>query len=140
MAMNFLEAVLLILFAWLVFHITIQGSIPALLAIFIAGNIGFAGLAFFISCRTAKTEIGNGLINVIVMPMMLLSGVFFSYHNFPDKLVPFIQKLPLTMVADGMRSIFIEGAGMAQIAIPVGVLILGGLVFFILGLKYFRWY
>jgi ABC-2 type transport system permease protein len=140
MVMNFFEALLLILFAWLVFHITIQGSIPALLAIFIAGNIGFAGLAFFISSRTAKTEIGNGLINVIVMPMMLLSGVFFSYHNFPEKLVPFLQKLPLTLVADGMRSIFIEGAGMAQIAVPVGVLTLGGAIFFILGLKYFRWY
>jgi ABC-2 type transport system permease protein len=140
MMMNFFEAGLLILFAWLVFHITIQGSIPALFAIFIAGNIGFAGLAFFISSRTAKTEIGNGLINVIVMPMMLLSGVFFSYHNFPEKIIPIIRKLPLTLVSDGMRSIFIEGAGMVQIAVPVFVLTLGGAIFFILGLKYFRWY
>jgi ABC-2 type transport system permease protein len=140
MAMNFFEAILLIVFAGLVFHITIQGSIPALFLIFIAGNIGFAGLAFFISSRTAKTEIGNGLINVIVMPMMLLSGVFFSYHNFPDEVVPIIQKLPLTMVADGMRSIFIEGAGIAQVAVPVGVLIFGGVFFFILGLRFFRWY
>lgn len=140
MLMNFVEAVLLIIFASLAFHITIQGSIPALLAIFVAGNIGFAGLAFFISCRTAKTEIGNGLINVIVMPMMLLSGVFFSYHNFPDALIPFLQKLPLTLVADGMRSIFIEGAGMLQIAFPVAILTIGGSIFFLLGLKFFRWY
>jgi ABC-2 type transport system permease protein len=140
MVMNFVEALLLILFAWLVFHITIQGSIPALFIIFIAGNIGFAGLAFFISCRTAKTEIGNGLINVVVMPMMLLSGIFFSYHNFPDKIVPAIQKLPLTLVADGMRSIFIEGAGIAQIAVPAGILTIGGAFFFILGLRFFRWY
>lgn len=138
--MNFLEAVLLILFAWLVFDITIQGSIPALFAIFIAGNIGFAGLAFFISSRTAKTEIGNGLINVIVMPMMLLSGIFFSYHNFPDGVIPIIQKLPLTLVADGMRSIFIEGAGFQQILLPFFILTLGGIVFFAVGLKMFRWY
>ncbi len=140
MLMNFIEAVLLIVFAWLVFDITIQGSIPALFAIFIAGNIGFAGLAFFISCRTAKTEIGNGLINVIVMPMMLLSGIFFSYHNFPDVLIPFLQKLPLTLVADGMRSIFIEGAGFKQIAPHFFILTFGGIVFFIIGLKFFRWY
>jgi ABC-2 type transport system permease protein len=140
MAMNFIESVLLIIFAVLVFNITIEGSIPALLLIFIAANIAFAGLAIFISCRTAKTEIGNGLINVVVMPMMLLSGVFFSYHNFPDKLIPIIQKLPLTMVADGMRSIFIEGAGFPQIMEPVIVLTTGGIVFFALGLKFFRWY
>jgi ABC-type multidrug transport system permease subunit len=139
-AMNLTEALLLILFAWLVFHITIQGSIPALIAVFFAGNIAFAGLSIGISCRTAKTEIGNGLINVVVMPMMLLSGVFFSYHNFPDKLIPLLQKLPLTMVADSMRSIFIEGAGFAQVSIPVIVLTVGGIITFVLGLKFFRWY
>ncbi len=139
-AMNFIEAVLLIIFAILVFNITIEGSIPALMLVFLASNVAFAGLAIFISCRTAKTEIGNGLINVIVMPMMLFSGVFFSYHNFPDKLIPFIQKLPLTMVADGMRSIFIEGAGFAQIATPVTILLTVGIIFFALGLKLFRWY
>ena len=140
MLMNFIEAVLLIIFAWLVFHITIQGSIPALLVIFIAGNIGFGGLAFLISSRTAKTEIGNGLINVVVMPMMLLSGIFFSYHNFPDILVPIIQKLPLTLVADGMRSIFIEGAGMTKIVTPAAILCIGGTICFLFGLKFFRWY
>lgn len=140
MTMNFLEAVLLIVFAWLVFDIRIQGSIPALFVIFIAGNIGFAGLAFFISCRTAKTEIGNGLINVVVMPMMILSGIFFSYHNFPDSFIPYLQKLPLTLVADGMRSIFIEGAGFKQVALPVAILLIGGTVFFSLGLKFFKWY
>ncbi|MBN1597836.1 MAG: ABC transporter permease [Bacteroidales bacterium] len=140
MTMNFIEAVLLIVFAWLVFDITIQGSIPALLAIFIAGNVGFAGLAFFISCRTAKTEIGNGLINVVVMPMMILSGIFFSYHNFPDSLIPYLRTLPLTMVADGMRSIFIEGAGFDQIVTPVAILMIGGTIFFSFGLRFFRWY
>jgi ABC-2 type transport system permease protein len=140
MVMNFIEAFLLILFAWLVFDISIQGSIPALILVFIAGNIGFAGLAIFISCRTAKTEIGNGLINVIVMPLMLLSGIFFSYHNFPERVIPYIQKLPLTLVADGMRTIFIEGAGLVQVALPVLLLTIGGFVFFTLGLRFFRWY
>jgi ABC-2 type transport system permease protein len=138
--MNLVEAILLILFAWLVFHITIQGSIPALLLVFIAGNIAFAGLSVLLACRTAKTEIGNGLVNAVVMPMMLLSGIFFSYHNFPDILIPFLQKLPLTMVADAMRSIFIEGAGIGQIILPVLILSIGGIVTFIVGLRFFKWY
>lgn len=139
-AMNFIEASLLFIFSYFAFNIRVQGSISALLAIFIASNIAFAGVSVFISSRTAKTEIGNGLINFVVFPMMLLSGIFFSYHNFPDWSIPYIQKLPLTMVADGIRSIFIEGAGFAQITIPLAILSALGIIFFALGLKIFRWY
>jgi ABC-2 type transport system permease protein len=138
--MNFVEALILFIFAFYAFKIRIQGSIPALLVIFVASNISFAGIAVFISSRTATTEIGNGLINFVVFPMMLLSGVFFSYHNFPDWSIAYIQKLPLTMVADGIRSIFIEGAGLAQIIVPCGILSTIGIVFFAVGLKIFRWY
>lgn len=139
-AMNFIESVLLLLFAWLVFDITIQGNLFALLAIFMAGNFAFAGIAIFISSHTANTEVGNGLINVVVMPMMVLSGVFFSYHNFPDWSIPVIQKLPLTMLADGIRSIFNEGAGLTEIFLPFIILSTIGVVFFSVGLKFFRWH
>lgn len=138
--MNFIESGLLVLFAWFAFNISIQGNIAALLAIFLAGNFAFAGIAIFISSYTANTEVGNGLINAVVMPMMVLSGVFFSYHNFPDWSIPFIQKLPLTMLADGIRSIFNEGAGFGEIFLPFGILTISGIVFFSLGLKIFRWH
>jgi ABC-type multidrug transport system permease subunit len=138
--MNFVEASLLFLFAHFAFGINIQGSIPALIVVLIAGNIAFAGLAIFASCNTSKTEIGNGLINVVVMPMMILSGVFFSYHNFPDWSTGVIQKLPLTMLADAMRSIFIEGGGFAEIAVPSLILTATGVFFFGLGLKLFKWH
>jgi ABC-type multidrug transport system permease subunit len=138
--MNFIESLLLLLFAWLVFDITIQGSIAALLLIFIAGNVAFAGIAVFISSRTSNTEVGNGLINAVVMPMMVLSGVFFSYHNFPDWSIPFIQKMPLTLLADGMRTIFIEGAGFSQTIVPFLIMVTTGLVFFVAGMRIFKWH
>jgi len=138
--MNLIESLLLLLFAWLVFDITIQGSVAALLMIFIAGNIAFAGIAVFISSHTSNTEIGNGLINAIVMPMMVLSGVFFSYHNFPDWSIPVIQKLPLTLLADGARSIFIEGAGFRETFVPFLIMVTTGLVFFVTGLRIFKWH
>ena len=138
--MNFVEAGLLFLAAWLAFNITIQGNVAALFALFVAGNFAFAGIAIFISSHTAKTEIGNGLINALSMPMMVLSGVFFSYHNFPEWSIPVIQKFPLTMMADGIRSIMIEGAGFSETAMPMIVLALIGLVFFVAGMKIFRWH
>lgn len=138
--MNFIESALLVLVTWLVFGITIQGSIPGLLAIFMAGNLAFAGIAIFVSSHTANTEVGNGLINLVVMPMMVLSGIFFSYHNFPDWSIPVIQKLPLTMLADGIRGIFNEGLGLTDIALPFVILSAIGVFFFSLGLRFFKWH
>ena len=138
--MNFVEAGLLFFFAWLAFNITIQGNVLALLALFLAGNFAFAGISIFISSHTAKTEIGNGLINALIMPMMILSGVFFSYHNFPEWSIPTIQKFPLTMMADGIRSVFIEGAGFREVAMPIVILSAIGFVFFAAGMRIFKWH
>ncbi|RJP85301.1 MAG: ABC transporter permease [Desulfobacteraceae bacterium] len=138
--MNAIEASLLFLFAWLVFHVTIQGSLLGLLIIFLSGNIAFGGIAIFVSSRTDNTEIGNGLVNAVVMPMMVLSGIFFSYHNFPDWSIPVIQKLPLTLLADGLRGVFIEGAGFTDVLAPTAAMLTIGVVFFSAGLKVFKWH
>ena len=82
--MNFIESLVLLIFALFAFKMTIQGDISALILMYLAGNIAFAGIAVFVSSHTSNTEVGNGLINFVVMPMMVLSGIFFSYQNFPD--------------------------------------------------------
>jgi ABC-type multidrug transport system permease subunit len=74
------------------------------------------------------------------MPMMILSGIFFSYYNFPDWSIRVIQMLPLTMLTDGIRSIFNEGAGFPQVALPILVLTAIGTIFFTAGLKIFKWH
>jgi ABC-type multidrug transport system permease subunit len=137
--MNIIEALILILFAWLIFDISIQGNIAAFAVLFIAGNIAFTGIAVLVSCRTSKTEAGTGLINLVQMPMMLLTGIFFSYHNFPEWSIVAIKLLPLTALADGFRSIFNEGAGWLEIIIPTSALSILGLVCFIVGMKLFKW-
>jgi ABC-type multidrug transport system permease subunit len=138
--MNLAEAVLLFLFAGLYFGVKIQGSLPAIMVVFIAGNIAFSGIAVLISSRTANPEVGNGIINAIVTPMMVVSGVFFSYHNFPDWAIPVIQYLPMTMIADSFRSIFNEGAGLWDVWSEALVLTSIGTVSFVTGLKIFKWY
>jgi ABC-2 type transport system permease protein len=138
--MNFIEAGLLFAFSFFVFGISIQGSIIALILIFIAGNIGFAGIAILTASRTANPEVGNGLINAILTPMIVLSGIFFSYHNFPGWAIGFIKILPLTLLADGIRSIFIEGFGIADVIIPFFALLIIGVISFFMALKFFKWY
>jgi ABC-type multidrug transport system permease subunit len=140
LVLSYIETLILFLFAWLYFDIEICGSITALLAVIIAGNIAFSGIAILIASRTANTEVGNGLMNAVQMPMMVLSGIFFSYHNFPDWAIPTIQLLPLTMLADSIRSIFIEGAGFSDVYIPIISMAGIGIITFLAGLKIYKWY
>jgi len=137
--MNVAEAVILIFFAWLLFDMQIQGSITAFIVLFIAGNVAFTGIAVLLSCRTSKTESGTGLINLVQMPMMLLSGIFFSYHNFPEWSIGAIKLLPLTALTDGIRYIFNEGAGWLEIIMPAVSLSILGVVSFVVGMKMFKW-
>jgi ABC-2 type transport system permease protein len=111
-----------------------------LIVLFMAGNIAFSGISVLISSHTSNPEVGNGIINAVVTPMMVVSGVFFSYHNFPDWTIPFIRYLPLTMIADSFRSIFNEGAGFSDVWREAFVLTSIGTLSFILGLKIFKWY
>lgn len=138
--MNLLESTLLFIFAHIFFHITIQGNLVALFTIFFAGNLAFAGIAIFTSSRTANTEIGNGLINFVTLPMMVLSGIFFNYQNFPEWSIGVIQKLPLTLLVDGMRSIFNEAGSLSVVFLPTFILMAIGMLFFLAGLKLFRWH
>jgi ABC-2 type transport system permease protein len=138
--MNFIESLVLFLFALFAFRMSIQGSISALIVMFLAGNVAFAGIAVFVSSHTSNTEVGNGLINFVVFPMMVLSGIFFSYQNFPDWSLPVIKNLPLTMLTDGIRSIFNEGAGYHEVTIPILILLTIGTVFFSAGLRIFKWH
>ena len=139
-AMNFIESLVLFLFTLFTFKMTIQGDISTLILMFLAGNIAFAGIAVFVSSNTSNTEVGNGLINFVVFPMMVLSGIFFSYHNFPDWSIPVIQRLPLTTLTDGIRSIFNEGAGYPEAALSILMLTATGILFFSAGLKIFKWH
>lgn len=140
LSVNFVEALLLVVFAVFYFKMSIQGSTLALFLLFLAGNLAFTGLAVLLSSRTSKTEIGNAVINFFTMPMMIMSGIFFSYQNFPEWSIPVIQKFPLTMMADGFRSIINEGAGLLKVADEIAVLSLIGIVSMAVGIRIFKWY
>jgi ABC-2 type transport system permease protein len=135
-----LEAFIIFTFAYYYFSITIEGSLIALFLLFIAGFITFSGFSVLISSRTSNTYVGNGMINFFVMPMMLLSGIYFSYHNFPDVVIPYIQMLPLTILADHFRAVFFLCAGVFKYHNAIGDLILMGIITFSIGLRIFKWY
>nr|WKN35817.1 ABC transporter permease [Tunicatimonas sp. TK19036] len=135
-----LEALIVFLFSYLLFGVTIQGSGLAALLAFLGGIVAFGGVSVLISSRTDRTHIGNGLINVFVLPMTILSGIFFSYRSFPEWAVAVIEKLPLTLLADALREIFIEGATLPDVLPQIVGLFAFGITFFLIGLRIYKWY
>ena len=134
------ESGLLFLFAFIYFGTTIEGSISGFVLIYLAGIFAFSGISILLASRTSSSQVGNGLINAISLPMMILSGIFFSYQNFPEWALPVIKALPLTLIADTIRSVFIEGMTFPEVLMPSFILTVIGLVTFAIGLKLFKWY
>ena len=133
------EVGLLLGFGALIFHIRVSGSLLSILLLSAIGAVGFAGLGLLTASRAQKIESVSGLINLIMMPMWIFSGVFFSYERFPAAIHPFIKALPLTALNDALRATILEGASLTSQAGRLLVLLLWGGISFVLALRWFRW-
>jgi ABC-type polysaccharide/polyol phosphate export permease len=78
-------------------------------------------------------------MNIGMLPMWILSGVFFSSSNFPDVIQPFVQALPLTAANDALRAVILEGSTLAAIRGELTILLAWIAVPFAVSLKIFRW-
>jgi ABC-type multidrug transport system permease subunit len=134
-----MEVAFIVAFARLFFSVQVAGSYLALLTMAFAGSACFAAIAILVASRAQNTETVSGLMNLVMLPMFIASGVFFAASNFPDSIQPVIRLLPLTAMCDGMRAVMIDGAGFGGILWPLAVLALWGVPSFLLGLRYFRW-
>jgi ABC-type multidrug transport system permease subunit len=133
------EVVVLVAFGWIAFNVRVNGSFLLLALLCIVGGYAFSGLGLLAASRTRTIEGVNGLLNLIMMPMWLCSGVFFSYERFPDSVKPVIRALPLTMLNDALRAVINDAASFTRVAPHLAGLLVWGVVSFAVGLKLFRW-
>jgi ABC-2 type transport system permease protein len=134
-----IEVASVVAFGWLVFDVPVRGSILALGAICVLGAMTFAGLGLLVASRAQTIEGVSGLMNLVMVPMWIFSGVFFAYSHFPDPMLPVIKALPLTALNDALRSVMLDGAGLVANAGLLAMLAAWGLVTFGVALKVFRW-
>ncbi|MFH1557513.1 MAG: ABC transporter permease [Pseudomonadota bacterium] len=133
------EVALLLAFGVLVFGIPVRGSIGALALTVLCGTLSFSGLALLVAARPSNPEVASGWMNLVMMPMWILSGSFFSYSRFPEVLHPAIRALPLTALNDGLRAVLNEGAAVLSLWPELAVMLAWGLLSFVLALRLFRW-
>ncbi len=133
------EVFLLLLAAWLIFKIPIQGSVAAIFLVAFIGAMSFAGLGLLVASRARRIETVSGLMNLVMMPMWLCSGIFFSSERFPDFMQPFIKALPLTQLINALRAVITDGETLVSQALPVAIMLVWGSVSYALALRWFRW-
>jgi ABC-type multidrug transport system permease subunit len=133
------EVLVLLLFARLVFGVAIQGSFLAVIVLIVLGALTFAGLGLLVACRAQTLETVSGLMNLVMLPMWVLSGIFFSAERFPAEAQPFIKVIPLTPLIDALRNVCQEGASLASQWPQMGILAAWAVVSFALALRWFRW-
>jgi ABC-type polysaccharide/polyol phosphate export permease len=134
-----IEVGLLLGFGALIFQMRILGSLLSIILLGAVGAIAFGGLGLLTASRAQKIESASGLINVVMMPMWVFSGVFFSYERFPAMIQPFIKALPLTALNDALRATILQGASLGSQSGRLLILVVWGGVSFLLALRLFRW-
>lgn len=139
LTMLVIEVGVLLGFAALVFGVPIRGSLLTLGMICLLSAMAFSALGLLLASRAQTIEGVSGLMNLVMLPMWIFSGVFFSASRFPDALQPFIQALPLTAVNDALRATMLEGAGWMRLAPELAIIGCWLVVSFVIALRVFRW-
>jgi ABC-type polysaccharide/polyol phosphate export permease len=117
----------------------VNGSLAALALIAGLGAMAFTGIGLLVAARPRTIEGVSGLMNFVMLPMWIFSGVFFSPSRFPEAILPLIRLLPLTALNDALRAVMIDGATLASVARELGVLGAWGAAAFAVALRLFRW-
>ncbi|PWU16344.1 MAG: ABC transporter permease [Verrucomicrobia bacterium] len=133
------EAGALLLFACLALGVPLRGSVWLLAALSFVGALAFSGLGLLAAARPRTIEGVSGIMNLVMVPMWIFSGIFFSTERFPAAMQPFVQALPLTALNDALRGVMLEGAGLMALLPKVAILVAWGTVSSALALKFFRW-
>lgn len=134
-----LEVAAVVGFAWLVFGVSVHGSLITLAVVSVIGAMAFAGIGLLVAARPKTIEGVSGLMNLVMLPMWLLSGTFFSSERFPGFLQPFIKALPLTALNNALRSVMNDGASLTANWAALSIMLGWGLISFVLAVRWFRW-
>ncbi len=133
------EVGLLLVFGALFFHMRVLGSVLDIALLGAIGALCFGGVGLLTASRAQKIETISGLINLVMMPMWIFSGVFFSYERFPAMIHPYIKALPLTALNDALRASILEGTPLLHQWPRLLVMFVWGGISFVLALRWFRW-
>lgn len=139
LAMLILEVAAFLGFARLMFAVPFRGSLWQLALLCVLASLSFSALGLLVSSRARTMEAASGLMNLVMLPMWILSGVFFSATRFPAVIQPVVRALPLTAAIDALRGNMLQGMNLGQMMAPIAILLAWVAIPFAVSLRIFRW-
>jgi ABC-type multidrug transport system permease subunit len=126
-------------FARVTFGVPFRGSLWQLGLLCLLTSLAFSALGLLVSSRAKTIEAVSGLMNLVMLPMWILSGVFFSATRFPAVIQPIVRALPLTAAIDALRGNMLQGMNLGQLMTQVGIILAWFVVPFVISVRIFRW-
>jgi ABC-2 type transport system permease protein len=139
LAMLIIEVGAFLGFARVAFGVPFRGSLAQLVLLCLMTSLAFSALGLLVSSRARTMEAASGLMNLVMLPMWILSGVFFSATRFPAVIQPIVRALPLTAAIEAMRGNMLQGTSIGQMMPQIGILLAWFVVPFAVSLRIFRW-
>lgn len=133
------EVTAVLAFGHYAFGVPVRGALGAVAVVSFLGAMTFAGVGLLVASRARTVEGVSGLMNLVMVPMWIFSGIFFAYSNFPEALHPIILALPLTALNDALRGVILDGAALSSQVGLLAIVAAWGLASFGVALKIFRW-
>ena len=133
------EVVLVLVFSRVVFGVTSAGSYLAIGLLILLGALTFSGIGLLVASRAQTIETVSGLMNAVMLPMWIGSGIFFSTDRFPEAVQPLLRLLPLTPLIHALRGVMLEGTSLLALGLDLTILVAWGGITFVLALRWFRW-
>jgi ABC-type multidrug transport system permease subunit len=133
------EVLALLVFARYAFGVVNHGSTLAVTFLILLGAVTFSGIGLLAASRAKTIEAVSGIMNLVMVPMWIFSGIFFSSERFPDAVQPFIKVLPLTPLISSLRAVMLEGMSLGQLLTPIAIMTAWSVISFALALRWFRW-
>jgi ABC-type multidrug transport system permease subunit len=133
------EVLVLLVFAHYVFGVFYYGSVWSLVFLIVLGALMFSGVGLLVASRAKTFEAVSGLMNLVMLPMWMLSGIFFTSDRFPAAAQPLIKILPLTPLIDALRAVMLEGSSLSSQAARITIMAAWGVLSFAVALRIFRW-
>jgi ABC-type multidrug transport system permease subunit len=136
---SLVDAYFLIAVGYFLFDVKMQGNWFEMTIAILLGTIGFGGIGLLVASRAKSLETVSGLMNLIILPMWIFSGIFFSSERFPESIQPVVNLLPLTGLNQMLRGVMLEGQSILAFWRQVLIMLTYGIVPFFIALKIFRW-
>jgi len=134
-----IQITLVILAGRLFFNIGWPKDWPELVVFVVTGVVCLASLGVAWSHVIPNFDAAPAYVNIVFLPTIFISGVFYDVDNIPAFLRDIAQALPLTHIIDGLSGALVTGRGLQDNLSALGVILVWMVAGIVLAIRGFSW-